>query len=127
MSLEPENVAEHEDEALGGAAAGALGARLRELADRSEAEAEAEPERPTHPPMDPHTETCPTCDGFGETVTGSRLDAEFTRQCDDCRGKGWRLRPMEPSPLPTPVAAPEPTPEAAPEPAATSWGGGWSR
>lgn len=45
------------------------------------------------PPFDPHTYRCPTCDGHGQTRTGSRQTGkEAVRECVDCNGSGYRHR-----------------------------------
>ena len=71
------------------------------------------------PRRDPHTETCPTCNGWGETLTGSRVQAFATRTCPACQGMGYIEIQPEPAPAPSPPAAetgPAPWPEAPPPP-----------
>ena len=40
----------------------------------------------------PDKERCPECDGYGETVTGSRSPHALTAPCGKCSGNGWIIR-----------------------------------
>lgn len=79
---------------LGKIAAKPLGERLAAMVEREAAEAEA-PE-PAAPPHDPHTATCPDCQGFGQTQTGSRVEGQEFRECPGCTGRGWIELPPAP-------------------------------
>lgn len=60
---------------------------------------EALPEKPLRaPPVDPFTRQCPTCQGFGQTQTGSLVDGQEFRECVTCGGRGWQER-LEQTPL----------------------------
>lgn len=76
------------------------------------ARAAAEDEEPRR---DPHTRTCETCNGYGQTLTGSRVEAFATRQCPTCQGLGYVEILPEPPP-PPPPAPPEAGPAPWPEP-----------
>lgn len=72
-------------------------------------EPEPEDAPPDHPPEDPYAATCKRCDGWGETLTGSRVVEYLSMPCPDCGGKGYDVR----APLAPPDGArpPEPTRE----------------
>jgi hypothetical protein len=81
------------------------------------------------PRRDPHTLTCGTCNGYGQTLTGSRVQAFSTRTCPDCQGMGYVELLREPEPEPQPAAPeagpapwPEPPPPASPYVPMQSWG-----
>ena len=38
---------------------------------------------------DPQAHACETCDGKGQTLTGSRVPNQETRTCPTCMGRGW--------------------------------------
>lgn len=44
---------------------------------------------PEAPPRDPDIDTCPNCNGWGQVVTGSRVDGHVWRNCSRCEGQGW--------------------------------------
>lgn len=46
--------------------------------------------KPFELPADPHTETCPDCQGWGEVLTGSNVAGQLKRACPTCQSKGWR-------------------------------------
>lgn len=46
--------------------------------------------KPFELPADPHTETCPDCQGWGEVLTGSSVAGQIKRACPTCKSKGWR-------------------------------------
>lgn len=80
----------------------ALGERIRATVERESVADDAPDDEPPamvpeSPPLDPFATTCPTCDGFGETITGSRRESELTRVCVSCSGKGWVERATVPS------------------------------
>ena len=95
MSEHNEQVEPDEDEAthvLSRTGATVLGERLAAMVEAEATVAEAEPEPepgPLRMPHDPHTATCPDCQGFGETLTGSMVDGQETRTCVGCDGRGW--------------------------------------
>jgi hypothetical protein len=115
---------EGEDDEPSGIKAGdaaSVGERIRETAEREslpddEPEAESVTAAPSMPPHDPYTETCPTCDGFGETFTGSRVDEYFTRTCVTCRGMGFvdATPPQPPYPIPRAESEPDTEPSSGP-------------
>lgn len=37
----------------------------------------------------PSVHTCPTCDGLGSVLSGSKVDAYKVIECPDCQTKGW--------------------------------------
>lgn len=39
--------------------------------------------------QDPEARTCPRCDGWGETLTGSKVNTKNTVRCRECQGRGW--------------------------------------
>ena len=70
------------------------GERIREMVEAEAERAESDETEPEEvPPImqhDPHTRTCPTCAGFGVTLTGSLVDGQETRECIDCGARGWQ-------------------------------------
>lgn len=76
--------------------ANALQARLVEVLSGP-----AEPDYRT----DPVTETCPDCDGWGKTSTGSRVATHQTRACPTCKAYGYVPPPGAPQNGPTEGAA----------------------
>lgn len=62
--------------------------------------------------------TCPTCNGFGEVLTGSHKNGEQAATCPDanCRGRGYWKREQVPTPSST-----MPQPQAAPANGAERW------
>lgn len=44
---------------------------------------------PDVPPQDSKRQKCPTCHGFGMTVTGSLVPEKQIDSCSDCQGRGW--------------------------------------
>lgn len=41
---------------------------------------------------------CPTCDGMGRVLSGSRVEAQITQPCPECVDKGWiRVTPPPPN------------------------------
>lgn len=55
---------------------------------------------------DPDAQTCDRCDGFGQTLTGSKSPGHLTKPCSECNGTGWKPVIRTPSP---PQLAPAPT------------------
>lgn len=47
---------------------------------------------PEAPPRDPDIDTCPNCNGWGQVVTGSRVDGHVWRNCSRCDGQGWVVK-----------------------------------
>lgn len=72
------------------------GERIAALVEEEAARVEAEEAQPltvrNAPPPDPYTRTCPTCEGYGQTLTGSIVDGQEFRDCVDCRARGWQER-----------------------------------
>lgn len=52
------------------------------VAERSTSEEDA-------PRQDPQTTRCEVCNGWGETLTGSRIAPYLTRTCSTCGGRGY--------------------------------------
>ena len=94
----------------------ALGERLAAMVDAEEARAEApeatEPEASQVMQHDPYTRSCPTCAGFGVTLTGSIVDGQETRDCPDCRARGWQEKLEQTTLRPVEGEAPHPDAEA---------------
>ena len=44
---------------------------------------------PAQPPEDDEAQRCERCDGYGVTVTHSRVPGNETRPCSKCNAKGW--------------------------------------
>ena len=40
-------------------------------------------------PHDAYSRACTACDGWGKVETGSKVTAQATATCFDCKGKGW--------------------------------------
>lgn len=49
--------------------------------------------------LDPDVEMCPVCDGWGETLTGSKSPNFRTKACPACQHQGWRLPVVPPTPI----------------------------
>ena len=58
-------------------------------------------------------ETCPTCDGWGKVLSGSKDPTHRTIPCRPCEGKGWKAKLGEPAPLPTFTLPAPPPPNGA--------------
>ena len=56
-----------------------------------------------------YAETCPTCDGWGQVLSGSKTDTQRLIPCRPCEGKGWKAKLGEQQPAPT-FALPVPPP-----------------
>ena len=76
-----------------------IAAMVEDEAERVEQEEATPLTVQSAPPPDPYTRTCPTCEGYGQTLTGSIVDTQEFRECVDCHGKGWQER-LEPEPQP---------------------------
>lgn len=46
---------------------------------------------------DPHSSACPTCEGRGQTLTGSLVPEHETRTCPTCMGTGYRATNSAPA------------------------------
>jgi hypothetical protein len=90
-----------------------IAAMVEDEAQRAEQETGHAETGPRVPPADPYTRTCPTCQGFGVTQTGSIVDGQEFRDCVDCRARGWQER-LEREPQPQTNGEQEPQ-------AADSW------
>lgn len=44
---------------------------------------------PEAPPLDPNVQRCPDCQGWGNVLTGSRVDGHVWRDCPTCNGNGY--------------------------------------
>lgn len=86
--------------------------------------------QPGEPPpflsVAPDKERCPECDGYGETVTGSRSPHALTAPCGKCSGNGWVIKARDAQPFVLPPsntstisAAPQPQTPQVPDDA---WG-----
>lgn len=42
---------------------------------------------------------CPSCNAWGEVVTGSKVEGQRTKPCQDCSGTGWRSNIQAPTPI----------------------------
>jgi hypothetical protein len=67
-------------------------------------------EFPETPPADAFAHRCPDCDGWGQVLTGSRVDGHVWRDCKGCQGQGFKEENDAPTVLQKSHAAP--TPEA---------------
>lgn len=92
---EDEDAEREPEDRMGRHAAGAVGEKLRETAERETEEA-AELDVPEHPPFDPQTRTCGTCSGWGIVRTGSIVEGHTVRRCNGCGGVGFQERRKEP-------------------------------
>lgn len=52
--------------------------------------------RPVALKQDPHTRTCPVCDGEGELETGSHVPENRKHECGECKGYGYVPPPERP-------------------------------
>lgn len=74
----------------------------------------------------PDAETCPTCNGWGEVLTGSKVASRRQVLCPQCRGNGWigphrDLTPAEVAALPN-LAYEYVEPDNEPPPDVDAWG-----
>lgn len=70
-----------------------------------------EPEQESGVPSDvvhpDNLETCPTCNGYGEVITGSKNPQHVTTICTDCAARGYIVKATAPAVVtPLPPAAP---------------------
>lgn len=65
---------------------------------------------PETPPLDAFSHKCDKCDGWGQVMTGSRVDGHVWRDCKECQGSGF-VENQAQTYKPT-VTGAAPTPEA---------------
>lgn len=65
--------------------------QARPLTEEQEAFARAILNEPIEPPFpqDPDTSECPTCEGWGQTKTGSKVAGQNVAKCARCNGHGF--------------------------------------
>jgi len=114
------------------AIAKALGVELEELHDCPTCDGIGyTPEAIDAPPplvQDPYTETCPRCEGNGETLSGATSRGLYAIPCNGCGGSGYVTKQEQPAagaafgsgapPPPTYLPPPTPSPADAAEVAA---------
>lgn len=62
---------------------------------------------PEAPPTHPTMQTCTGCRGWGQVLTGSRVEGHIVADCPTCQGSGW-TRTVEPMPVTTATRAENP-------------------
>ena len=53
------------------------------------------------------TEECPSCNGYGLTLTASRIPEQRTKPCVNCSASGYRTKPIIPETVTLPTIVPQ--------------------
>lgn len=57
-------------------------------------------------PQDPHRSECPTCEGWGQVKTGSKVARQNVVKCERCNGHGFLRDGQAPAEVPVPSNGP---------------------